>query len=135
MNSQQNNALAANVFSATCPARQLLGMLADKWALLLMHSLATQGPARTAELRRRVEGISEKMLIQTLRRLAQYGLVHRQAYPEVPPRVVYRLTDTGASLSVHIQALDRWVEENAVVLSQGYEAAISERVSASPPSR
>ncbi|MEM6161263.1 helix-turn-helix domain-containing protein [Erwinia sp. P6884] len=135
MNPQQKELPTANVFSATCPARKILGVLADKWALLLLHSLATQGPARTAELRRRVQGISEKMLIQTLRRLAQYGLVHRQAYPEVPPKVVYRLTETGVSLSTHIQALDRWVEENAAALSQAYEGDVTEHPSASTPAR
>lgn len=102
---------AGDVFSAGCPSRAVLAVLAEKWALLLIHTLA-EDPARTAELRRRVDGISEKMLIQTLRRLERYGLVARRAYPEVPPRVEYALTPLGASLSEPITALDRWVESN-----------------------
>lgn len=98
-----------NVFSAGCPSRRILGLLAEKWVLLVVHTLAA-GPARTAELRRAIGGISEKMLIQTLRRLEQHGFVVRRAYPEVPPRVEYALTPLGASLSEPITALDRWVE-------------------------
>ena len=100
---------AGNVFDAGCPSRAVLEVLAEKWALLLVHRLA-DGPARTAQLRRRVGGISEKMLIQTLRRLERNGFVARRAYPEIPPRVEYSLTPLGASLSEPITALDRWVE-------------------------
>lgn len=100
-----------DVFSASCPSRAILDALAEKWALLLIHSLA-EGPARTGELRRRIGGISDKMLIQTLRRLERNGFVARRAYPEVPPRVDYSLTPLGASLSEPILALDRWVERH-----------------------
>lgn len=100
-----------NVLSAGCPSRAILDMLAEKWALLVVHTLAA-GPARTAELHRRIEGISEKMLIQTLRRLERNGFVARHAFPEVPPRVEYSLTPLGLSLSEPITALDRWVERN-----------------------
>ena len=86
-------------------------MLAEKWALLVVHTLAN-GPARTSQLRRQVGGISEKMLIQTLRRLERNGFVSRRAYPEVPPRVEYSLTALGASLSEPITTLDRWVENH-----------------------
>jgi DNA-binding HxlR family transcriptional regulator len=102
-----------NVFDAGCPARAILEILAEKWALLLVHLLA-QGPARTAELRRRIGGISDKMLIQTLRRLERSGFVARHAYPEVPPRVEYSLTPLGMSLSGPITMLDRWVELHLV---------------------
>jgi DNA-binding HxlR family transcriptional regulator len=101
----------ADVFDAGCPARAVLDVLAEKWALLLVHRLA-RGPARTSELRRQIGGISEKMLIQTLRRLERNGFVARQAYPEVPPRVEYSLTPLGASLSGPITLLDRWVEQH-----------------------
>lgn len=101
----------ANVFNAHCPARTVLELLAEKWALLLIHMLS-RGPARTSELRRQIGGISEKMLIQTLRRLERNGLVTRRAYPEVPPRVEYALTPLGASLSGPIKQLDQWVERN-----------------------
>ncbi len=100
-----------DVFNPTCPARAALEVLAEKWALLLIHMLA-RGPARTAELRRQVGGISDKMLIQTLRQLERHGFVARRAYPEVPPRVEYSLTELGASLSEPITTLDRWVEHH-----------------------
>lgn len=108
-------ACLANVFSANCPSRAVLDVLAEKWALLLIHSLAS-GPARTAELRRRIGGISEKMLIQTLRRLQRNGFVARRAFPEVPPRVEYSLTPLGTSLSEPITTLDRWVEHNLAAI-------------------
>jgi DNA-binding HxlR family transcriptional regulator len=100
-----------NVFDPACPARAVLEVLAEKWALLLVHMLAG-GPARTAELRRRIGGISDKMLIQTLRRLERHGFVARRAFPEVPPRVEYSLTALGRSLSEPITTLDRWVERH-----------------------
>jgi DNA-binding HxlR family transcriptional regulator len=100
-----------NVFDRDCPARAILEILAEKWALLLVHVLAA-GPARTAELRRRIGGISDKMLIQTLRRLERSGFVARHAYPEVPPRVEYSLTPLGLSLSGPITMLDHWVEQH-----------------------
>jgi DNA-binding HxlR family transcriptional regulator len=100
-----------DVFNPGCPARAILEILAEKWALLLVHMLA-RGPARTAELRRQIGGISDKMLIQTLRRLERSGFVARHAYPEVPPRVEYSLTPLGMSLSGPITMLDRWVEQH-----------------------
>jgi DNA-binding HxlR family transcriptional regulator len=102
----------ADVFNAGCPARSILDVLAEKWVLLTVHSLQA-GPARPGELRRRIEGISEKMLVQTLRRLQAFGIVDRQAYAEVPPRVEYRLTPLGMSLSSLVKAFDSWVENNA----------------------
>lgn len=95
-----------------CPARAVLSLLAEKWALLIIHALS-EGTARPGALRRRIGGISEKMLVQTLKRLEGVGLVARRAYPEVPPRVEYALTDLGWSLSPLVNALDRWVEEHA----------------------
>ena len=121
---------AGNVFSVTCPARYVLDVLADKWALLLIHTLS-HGTHRTAELRRQVGGISEKMLIQTLRRLERFGLVTRQAYPEVPPRVEYSLTALGLSLSAPIRALDHWVESNIDELNQAQQAFEDQLVEAS----
>lgn len=111
-----------NVFSGVCPARHVLAVIADKWSLLLIHALAHGGTLRTAELRRRVEGISEKMLIQTIRRLERFGLVARQAYAEVPPRVEYSLTPLGHSLSEPIRAIDHWVERNVAEIARAQQA-------------
>lgn len=121
-----------NVFSGVCPARHVLAVIADKWSLLLIHALAHGGTLRTAELRRRVDGISEKMLIQTIRRLERFGLVSRQAYAEVPPRVEYSLTALGHSLSEPIRALDHWVETHVteIVRAQGAFDQEAERIAA-----
>lgn len=107
-----NEHVSGDVFSANCRARAILDVLAGKWALLLIHALI-EGPARTSELRRRVGGISEKMLIQTLRLLERHGLVRRHSYAEVPPRVEYSLNELGVSLSELVSALDVWVERHA----------------------
>ena len=105
----------ANIFSARCPSRRVLAVLAEKWTLLVVSQLAN-GPMRTAEIRRAVDGVSEKMLIQTLRKLEAFGLVIRRSYPEVPPRVEYRLTPLGRSLARLTGLFGRWVERNVASL-------------------
>mgnify|MGYP003575921923 FL=1 len=95
-----------------------MAVLAEKWTLLIVAQLK-HGPMRTAEIRRKVDGVSEKMLIQTLRKLELYGLVSRKSYPEVPPRVEYRLTALGRSLAQLANLFGRWVERNAANLLQG----------------
>jgi DNA-binding HxlR family transcriptional regulator len=99
-----------------------MAMLAEKWTLLVVAALAN-GPMRTAEIRRCVDGVSEKMLIQTLRKLENYGLISRKSYPEVPPRVEYRLTPLGRSLARVAHLFGRWVEKNAASLLQAEQAA------------
>lgn len=105
--------LECDVFLADCPARAVLSLLAEKWTLLVIHALSER-TYRTAELRRRIGGVSEKMLIQALRRLEQHGLVSRQSFQQVPPRVEYALTPLGFSLSGVVRELDRWVEAHAL---------------------
>jgi DNA-binding HxlR family transcriptional regulator len=104
-----------NVYSAQCPSRRILVVLSEKWTLLVVAQLA-EGPMRTAQIRRAVQGVSEKMLIQTLRKLEAYGLVSRRSYPEVPPRVEYRLTPLGRSLARLADLFGRWVERNTANL-------------------
>ena len=111
------NSPVPNVFSAACPSRRVLAVLAEKWTLLIVSQLAG-GPMRTAEIRRRVDGVSEKMLIQTLRKLESFGLVSRRSYPEVPPRVEYRLTPLGRSMARLTRLFGRWVERNVASLLQ-----------------
>ena len=100
-----------NICSATCPSRNVLELLAEKWALLVIFRLQTR-PHRTAELRREIGGVSEKMLIQTLRKLERYGLVERYDFGEVPPRVEYSLSKLGESLALPVRQLERWVAQN-----------------------
>jgi len=86
-------------------------MIADKWVLLVLPLLA-KGPKRNGELLRALDGISQKMLTQTLRGLEGDGLVVRRDFKEVPPRVEYELTELGRSLGKIVGQLDRWVIEN-----------------------
>ena len=83
-----------DVLTAGCPTRVVLDHVTSKWGVLVLAALAA-GTLRWGELRREVDGISEKMLAATLRTFEADGLVHREAYPEVPPRVEYSLTDLG----------------------------------------
>ena len=98
-------------YDGRCPSRAIIELIGDKWTLLLMP-LLIQGPKRNGELLRKVEGISQKMLTQTLKGLERNGLVERRDYQEVPPRVDYRLTPLGRSLGKLIAELDDWVVEN-----------------------
>jgi len=110
----------ANIFSSKCPSRRVLVVLAEKWTLLVVSALA-DGPMRTAEIRRSVDGVSEKMLIQTLRKLEAFKLVSRRSFPEVPPRVEYRLTPLGRSLARLTGLFGRWVERNVASLLKAEE--------------
>lgn len=95
--------------AARCPSRDLLAQIADKWTVLVLGILIER-TTRFNELRRRVEGISQKMLTQTLRGLERRGLVARVIYAEVPPRVEYSLTPLGRSLVKVLGALTDWAE-------------------------
>lgn len=91
-----------------CRAREMLVRVADKWSMYIIHVLANEGPLRFSELRRRVDGVSQRMLTVTLRGLERDGLVSRAMYPEVPPRVEYQLTELGATLRQIVHALIEW---------------------------
>lgn len=96
-----------NVFDPTCPSRLTLELIADKWAMLVIVALAT-GMMRNSELLRKIEGISQKMLTQTLRDLENSGIVRRHVYQQVPPKVEYKLSELGESLLTPIAALRDW---------------------------
>lgn len=96
-----------DVFDETCPSRRALDLVADRWSVLVLAAIA-QGVSRNGELRRRVSGISQKMLTQTLRELERNGLVSRMVYAQVPPRVEYGLTELGSTLYPHMRALCQW---------------------------
>jgi DNA-binding HxlR family transcriptional regulator len=98
-------------FLADCPARLTVELLADKWAAVVLYGLS-KGPIRHGELVDVIGGISRKVLTQTLRRLESHGLVSRQAYAEVPPRVEYELTPLGSTLIDPIHTLTEWAREN-----------------------
>ena len=97
-----------------CPIRQVVSRFGDKWSMLVLYMLHTSetGVLRFNEIRRLMTDCSQKMLSQTLKNLEQSHLVHREVYPEVPPRVEYSLTETGRSLMPAITALIDWGKEH-----------------------
>ena len=98
-----------NIFAQNCPSRKILDILANKWSLLVIHALE-DGNVRNGQLMRKVEGISQKMLTQTLRELEVLNLVKREEFEIVPPHVEYRLTKLGKGLLEHVLDLGNWIE-------------------------
>ncbi|OPG08162.1 MULTISPECIES: winged helix-turn-helix transcriptional regulator [Microbispora] len=99
-------------FHSGCAARMVLEHVTSRWGVLVLSALSG-GPLRFFELREKIEGISEKMLSQTLRTLAQDGLVHRTVVPSAPPQVSYRLTPLGAGISEPLRGLTAWIRDHA----------------------
>ena len=93
---------------ANCRAREMIVRVADKWSMYVIHVLADAGTVRFSELRRRIDGVSQRMLTVTLRGLERDGLVRRTMHPEVPPRVEYELTPLGATLRELVNELMAW---------------------------
>jgi DNA-binding HxlR family transcriptional regulator len=94
-----------------CPAREILDRVGDKWSVLIVAMLG-DGPHRFSELKRMIEGISQRMLTLTLRGLERDGLVTRTVHPTVPPSVEYALTGLGRTLLEPVMALAAWAEKN-----------------------
>jgi DNA-binding HxlR family transcriptional regulator len=101
----------ADVYSADCPSRAVLNHVTSKWGVLVLIALAEK-MHRFSELRRKVGGVSEKMLAQTLSTLEEDGFVKRTAWPEVPPRVEYELTPMGREVAARVDGLVEWIEGN-----------------------
>ena len=97
-----------------CPIRQIISRFGDKWSLLVLYGIdrSNTGVMRFNELRRMMTDCSQKMLSQTLKNLEHYNLVHREVFPEVPPRVEYSLTETGRSLMPSLHQLIQWALEH-----------------------
>jgi DNA-binding HxlR family transcriptional regulator len=100
-----------DVFNSHCPTRAVLDRIADKWSVLIIQRLS-EGTLRFAQLRRAVDGISQKVLTNTLRGLERDGIVTRRIYASVPPRVEYSLTDLGRSLCSLVSGICNWAEDN-----------------------
>jgi len=98
-----------DVLSPTCPSRVILNRIGDRWTIFVIIALADE-TLRFTELRKRIGGVTPKVLTETLRALESDGLVRRDAYAEMPPRVEYSLTDLGASLLGPIDAVRSWAE-------------------------
>lgn len=101
----------ACVLDPACSSREVLDRIADKWTALIIRVLS-EGTKRHSELRRAIDGVSQKMLTQTLRSLEDDGLVERKVYPVVPPMVEYSLTPLGRSLTEPLGAICAWAEKH-----------------------
>ena len=107
--------------SADRPSRQVLDRIGDTWSVLIVVALA-RGPRRYSEVAARIQGISPKMLTQTLRGLERDGMISRTVFPAVPPRVDYALTDLGRSLLGLVSALETWAEAHISDVAQARAA-------------
>ncbi|MBO9516837.1 MAG: helix-turn-helix transcriptional regulator [Porphyrobacter sp.] len=116
---QETGGRQPDVYAANCPTRQLLDRIADKWSVLILTTLGMD-EMRFNALKRRIDGISQKMLSQTLRSLERDGLVARHVVPTVPVTVSYAITPLGSELIAALQAMIDWAERRMadVTLSQ-----------------
>ena len=113
-----------NVFDSRCGSQRVLGLIANRWTALIIYALA-DGTQRYSQLQRKIGGVSQKMLTQTLRRLERDGLVGRRVYPVVPPRVEYSLTPLGRTLTEPLQAICRWAEQHLPELERTHSIKIA----------
>ncbi|WP_026460612.1 winged helix-turn-helix transcriptional regulator [Schaalia suimastitidis] len=109
-------------YNRDCPTRRLLDRIGDRWTVLVIGSLE-EGPRRFGELKKAVDGISQKMLTQTLRGLEEDGLVTRTVTPQIPPRVDYELTELGRTLIEPLAGLESWARTHMQEVLQAREAA------------
>jgi DNA-binding HxlR family transcriptional regulator len=100
---------AWNTYASSCPTRLVLDRVADKWAVLLL-GLLVRGPTRFNQIKREIEGLSQKMLSQTLKSLERDGLISRKAIATVPVTVDYSITPLGKTLASTVDALRLWAE-------------------------
>ena len=103
------------LFNVNCPTRDVLRHVTSQWGVLILVGLLS-GTHRFAELRRKIGGVSEKMLAQTLQALENDGFVRRTAYPVVPPHVEYDLTPLGVEVARRVETLADWIEEHIVAI-------------------
>ncbi len=120
---------APDAFVALCPSRPLLARLGEKWSLLVIVALAETAPQRFGALKRRLEGVSQKMLTQTLRSLERDGLVARRLYDEMPLRVEYHLTPLGESLVPLTKQIKSWAEINLHAIQKNNREFDLDRIS------
>jgi DNA-binding HxlR family transcriptional regulator len=111
------SACKGDVFDTDCPARAVLDHVTSRWGVLVLAALA-EGEMRFSELRRRIGGVSEKMLSQTLRTLEADGFVNREVAPATPPQVSYSLTAMGADLSSRVVELVNWIDDHVSELAR-----------------
>ncbi len=116
MTSMGNEKLSARmrrgeVFAVECPSRNILKHVTSRWGVLVLVALM-EGRHRFSDLRRKIGGVSEKMLAQTLQQLEQDGFIDRVSHPVVPPHVEYSLTPLGEDIGRQVESLTDWIETN-----------------------
>lgn len=111
-----------DLFASPCPSRMVLKHVCSQWGLLILIALQGKKVMRFAELRKKLGGVSEKMLAQSLQALASDGFLLRKSYPVVPPHVEYSLTEMGEEIADRVVQLTDWIECN---LSRVLEAQLS----------
>ncbi len=110
-----------NVMAAQCPSRALLQHLTSRWGVLVLVAL-TPGTLRFSELRRRIDGVSERMLAQTLQQLEADGVLTRRVFNTVPPQVDYTLTPLGQEAAQRLGLLVDWLEVNLPRFARPHQA-------------
>lgn len=121
MSTYATSKLLGQVLSNECPSRTILEHLTTKWSVLVLRCL-NDGVHRFSELKQRIEGVSEKMLSQTLKTLEQDGFLLRTVYPVVPPKVEYQLTVMGSQAAAKMNELIGWIERNLPEILENKEA-------------
>jgi DNA-binding HxlR family transcriptional regulator len=109
--------MRGDVFDTNCPSRIVLDHVTSKWAVLVLAALR-EGPSRFSELRRRIGGVSEKMLAQTLRTLEADGFLHREVAPTTPPQVTYSVTPLGDGIAERVTGLVDWISDRIPEIEQ-----------------
>ena len=116
--------MKCDVYAKNCPSRMILDRISNKWSMLILNRLREE-KVRFNQLRREIDGISQKVLSQTLKNLERDGLLQREAFPTVPVTVEYSITDLGRTLSDTVHILTHWAEEHydrVVEAQQSYDA-------------
>ncbi len=103
--------LKGNVLASQCPSRQVLQTVTSRWGVLVLVALQG-GTKRFSELKRSIDGVSERMLAQTLQNLEQHHIIDRKDFQTVPPHVEYSLTPAGVQIAIRVRELVSWLEEN-----------------------
>ncbi|ENU19100.1 hypothetical protein F994_01955 [Acinetobacter bohemicus ANC 3994] len=122
MSNYATSNLLGQVLSNECPSREILEHLTTKWSVLVLRCLS-DGIHRFSELRQRIDGVSEKMLAQTLKVLEKDGFLIRTVYPVVPPKVEYQLTILGSQAAEKLNHLIGWIERNLPEIMENKQRA------------
>ena len=122
MSNYATSHLLGQVLSNECPSREILEHLTTKWSVLVLRCLS-DGIHRFSELRQRIDGVSEKMLAQTLKVLEKDGFLIRTVYPVVPPKVEYQLTILGSQAAEKLNYLIGWIERNLPEIMENKQRA------------